>query len=902
MPADRRRAHAAEAPQMAPGTIVAEKYVVEDVLGTGAMGFVVSATHKLIGQKVAIKFIRPEYVESEDALARFKREARALVAVQSENVVRVFDYGTMPDESPYLVMEFLTGRDLQRELRARRTIPLEEAAELVVQACEGLAAVHARGIVHRDIKPANLFLTQRANGKRLLKIVDFGVSKAPKTSDDDVTITKGSIGSPHYMSPEQLRNSRAVDARSDIWSLGVTLYRALTGELPFAGESVATLLAAVVSSEPQRLRETRPEMPPEIDAIVGKCLEKNAEDRYASAQELADALAPFAMPSDRSRASIPDRVDSSPPPPDNEPLHESTSRAHIAPVTGPGFSAPEWKPRFALGAAIAVPLVLVSIALRFAPLRFPAGAKGGDAASSAAVRGAPIVPTAPLSAATSPAAAAAYIAATQAVRDASFVEATNAFERAALADPTMAAAHLRAAVYGNWLIGNEARRHARAALALRASLSEADRALLGAVEPLYLPPQPATSEAQERIDRLVAARPGDAELLFLSGLLFINRRPREEVLQISRRITELDPGFAGAAWLRGLVSELASDLEGARRAVDECLATSPAAASCLRVRATIEDAEGDCAGLEADARRMVTMEERSYRAHDFLALALYARGRPLDAVREALAQKWKACPERSRSGLVSLDEARLAIATGDFATARRYAVDLDRMGQTGGTERDREAAALLLIDIDSELGDTAGAAHAADAYLRRVAWSVSESIDDDPRPRLYAAAVRGGLRAAAERDAALVEWLTLWQGQIQPLERARIWLEGYASPAETREEAQVAVAALTDYGPIPRFILNGSTTPAFAKVLALAGDSKAALPELRRATSSCHALAEPAVHLRSELLLGEALEATGDRAGACDAYETVIDHWGKAGRSKTAARAAARASALGCRR
>ncbi len=220
---------------MAPGTIVADKYVVEDVLGTGAMGFVVSATHKLIGQKVAIKFIKSGYLESADALARFKREARALVAVQSENVVRVFDYGTLPDESPYLVMEYLTGRDLQHELRARGSIPLEEAAEIIVQACEGLAAVHARGIVHRDIKPANLFLTQRANGKRLVKIVDFGISKAPKTHEDELTITKGSIGSPHYMSPEQLRNSRAVDARSDVWSLGVTLYRALTGESPLRG-------------------------------------------------------------------------------------------------------------------------------------------------------------------------------------------------------------------------------------------------------------------------------------------------------------------------------------------------------------------------------------------------------------------------------------------------------------------------------------------------------------------------------------------------------------------------------------------------------------------------------------------------------------------------------------------
>ena len=201
------------------------------------MGYVVSARHKLIGQRVAIKFIRAEYVDSEDALARFKREARALVAVQSENVVRVFDYGALPDESPYLVMEYLTGRDLQQELRARGRIPLEEAAEIVLQACEGLASVHARGIVHRDIKPANLFLTRRTNGKLLVKIVDFGISKSLLGPEDESVITRSSIGSPHYMSPEQLRNARAVDARSDVWSLGVTLHRALTGALPFATDS-----------------------------------------------------------------------------------------------------------------------------------------------------------------------------------------------------------------------------------------------------------------------------------------------------------------------------------------------------------------------------------------------------------------------------------------------------------------------------------------------------------------------------------------------------------------------------------------------------------------------------------------------------------------------------------------
>jgi serine/threonine protein kinase len=890
---------------MAPGTIVADKYVVEDVLGTGSMGFVVSATHKLIGQKVAIKFIKSGYLESADALARFKREARALVAVQSENVVRVFDYGTLPDESPYLVMEYLTGRDLQHELRARGSILLEEAAEIIVQACEGLAAVHARGIVHRDIKPANLFLTKRANGKRLVKIVDFGISKAPKTHEDELTITKGSIGSPHYMSPEQLRNSRAVDARSDVWSLGVTLYRALTGELPFAGESVATLLAAVVSEEPRGLRDRQPELPPEIEAIFKKCLEKNADRRYASAQELADALAPFAMTSERMRAiSERPEVDPSPLPPSSGELHESTSKAHIAPITGThshsgGLGSPEWRPRLALAAAIGVPLVVVTLALRFAPHSGTSGAANVQAAAPAVTA----VTDLPLPKTANAGAAAAYMAALQAVRDASFVDATSEFDRAAALDPTMAAAQLRSALYGDWLIGTETRRHARAALALRASLSEEDRELLGAVEPLYLPPQPSMEEAQRRVDKLVAARPRDTEVLFLSALLFVNRRPRAEVLRIASRLLELDPRFAGAIWLRALVSALESDHAGARQAVDDCLATSPAAASCLWVHATIEDAEGDCAGLEADAQRMVAMEEGSYRAHDFLALALFARGRPIESVREALGRKWKASPERSRSSMVLVDEAHLAIARGDFAAAARNAGDVDRIAQAGGTEQDRGAAATLLMDLDTEQGDAAGAAQVADAYLRRIgSWPTGDSIDDDLRPRLYAAAVRGGLRTPEERDQARREWTALWNAQIQPLDRARVWVDGYATPAQTREEAEAALTALPDYAPLPTLLLSGSTTPAIAKVRALGGHLKEALPELRVASSSCHALADPIAYVRGELLLGQALEASGDNAGACTAYGVVLQRWGTASRSITAAAAGARAKALGCPR
>ena len=303
------------------------------------------------------------------------------------------------------------------------------------------------------------------------------------------------------------------------------------------------------------------------------------------------------MPGERSRASNPDRLESGSIPPESGALHESTSKAHVSQV-GRGAGSPEWQPRLALAAAIGVPLVVVMLALRFAPARAPLAAKSIDAAVSAAAAST----DPPLPKTANAEAAAAYLAGQQAVRDGSLVEAINDFSRAAALDPTMAAAQLRAALYNDVITSAETRKHARAALALRASLSDSDREILGAVEPLYISPRPAVEESERRLDKLVASRPRDEELLFLSGYLFVEHRPRAELQQISERLLDLDSRFASAFWLRALVQDLELDYAGAQRSVNQCMALSPSAASCLRVRAILEDTQGDCAGLEARTR------------------------------------------------------------------------------------------------------------------------------------------------------------------------------------------------------------------------------------------------------------------------------------------------------------
>jgi serine/threonine-protein kinase len=897
MPGERSKVRNQGAQLMPPGTIIAEKYVVEEVLGVGAMGFVVSATHKLIGQRVAIKFIKATYIDSEDALARFRREARALVAVQSENIVRVFDYGTLPDESPYLVMEYLTGRDLQEELRDRRTLPIEQTAEIVLQACEGLMAVHARGIVHRDIKPANLFLTRRTSGKLLVKIVDFGISKSTRMTEEELSLTRGSLGSPHYMSPEQLRNSRLVDARSDVWSLGVTLHRALTGGLPFAGENVATLFSSVLSSEPRRLRDENLALPAELEAIVSRCLAKNPDERYASVQDLADALAPFAMPSDRARLSSPDRFGASALP-QGDPLHESTAQAHVTPAAGEATEE-LWKPKAVLAAAIAIPLALVFLGLKLTPAT---SKPPSDVLSSAATD--PIVVTdLPMPKTTSAEAAASYQAALQAVRDASIAQAGMEFRRAAAIDPTMAAAQLRSGLYADWPMSEETRKSLRAAMSLRVSLSDRDRALLTAVEPLYLPPRPDLVEARRRLTALVAARPRDAELLLLSVFLFSQDLSRGEIESTADRLLSLDPKCAAAYWLKAAAA-LGWDADAVGRAVDRCLDIAPAAASCLRVGARVKDDQGDCAGLEADAERMVAMEDESYRAHDLLSRALFAEGRSIEVVRESLARKWRATDERVRAATESFDEALLDAALGDFGGAVKNARTLEKLAEDSSNEHDRMRAATLLVALNTEMGDTVGAAQVADAYLRRTAHLPPlGSLDDDPRPFLYGAAARGGARPLAERDAARAEWVELWTRQLPEHARPLLWVEGFALPAATRDEAVSALTLLPAYSPMPTLLIDGhSTLPAQAHVHFLAGHAREALPELRAVAGSCHMLADPLGFMRAREELGEALEATGDTSGACAVYAWVLDRWSNAKRSAVVSAATTHAKALGCPR
>jgi eukaryotic-like serine/threonine-protein kinase len=287
---------------VAPGDLIGGKYRVEQVLGAGGMGVVVAATHTQLDQRVALKFVLPHMLSGNVSVERFFREARSTVKLTNEHITRVHDVGTLESGAPYIVMELLDGADLAQLRRRVGKLTVPDAVEYVLQACEGLVEAHSAGIVHRDLKPQNLFVTRRMNGAPLVKILDFGISKATGAAavgQMNLTDSATVLGSPLYMSPEQMRSARNVDARSDIWALGVILYELLVGKVPFDGETVTELCLKVVIEKETPVGDLREDLPPGLSEVVHRCLAKEPNDRYPSVAALADALEPYSRSAEK---------------------------------------------------------------------------------------------------------------------------------------------------------------------------------------------------------------------------------------------------------------------------------------------------------------------------------------------------------------------------------------------------------------------------------------------------------------------------------------------------------------------------------------------------------------------------------------------------------------------------
>jgi serine/threonine-protein kinase len=276
------------------GTVLDGKFQIERALASGAAGDVYEAMHLGLSTPVAVKVLRPGHPETADIRRkRFMREARVAARLKSDNVVRVYDIVANTEGATYIVMELLQGETLAERLKRRGALSVPEAVDFVLQAAKPLAEMHDEGIVHRDVKPSNLFLARDADGKERIKLLDFGVAAFQQPvarSDSSITFSAAVLGTPRYMAPEQVLEASRVDARADVWALGVTLYELLAGRAPFDAQTVLAVLNQIEHSEPPRLRDVRPSIPPALADLVHECLTKDPRARPASARVLVDRL------------------------------------------------------------------------------------------------------------------------------------------------------------------------------------------------------------------------------------------------------------------------------------------------------------------------------------------------------------------------------------------------------------------------------------------------------------------------------------------------------------------------------------------------------------------------------------------------------------------------------------
>ena len=272
------------------GQTLGGRYLVTRKIGQGGMGAVYEATHTLIGKRVAVKVLLEKYAQREAIVKRLKQEAQLASSVGNEHIIDITDFGTTEDGRTFVVMEFLDGESMAECLARETMLPEQRILRIASQACSALSAAHAKGVVHRDIKPENLFLLKRKDTD-FVKVVDFGISKSLRASGEEeettrLTQTGMVLGTPLYMSPEQARGDDELDHRVDVYALGVIMYEAAAGRVPFIGNNYLSVISQVLNEEPKPLRELRPELSEEFEAVVSKAMSKDVTERYASANDM----------------------------------------------------------------------------------------------------------------------------------------------------------------------------------------------------------------------------------------------------------------------------------------------------------------------------------------------------------------------------------------------------------------------------------------------------------------------------------------------------------------------------------------------------------------------------------------------------------------------------------------
>jgi serine/threonine-protein kinase len=861
------------------------------------MGVVLRARDERLGREVAVKILPPDRVGDATARRRLVREARAAAALEHSGIVHVYDVGETDEGGAYLVMELVKGTSLRRTLETQAA-SLQTRLRYVVEAARALAFAHARGIVHRDVKPDNIMI--REDGRVCL--LDFGLAKPVLGQGASTVLSEGGIiGTPAYIAPEQAAGGE-VDARADQFSLGVTAYEALAGRVPWNATSLAHMIAAILRDDPPPLSTINPLLPRELDAPIARAMAKRPEDRFPSVTDFGDALAGVAARLDAAAlAAAPTQLV----PGSGGDLTPPRTRGELVAETR---TAPGRRRRVAtvVAGAVAAVAIAAAIVAALGLSRRQPPAPAAATIESGAIRKPVAITDLPIPESKVPAAVAAYRMGIQAYRDGSIAAMRLAFQRATELDPTYAAAHYR---LGAVALGQGdmalARTELASAMSMRSTLPAREGELLAAAEPLVLRSPPDFTESEARIRSLMEREPLDAEFRALLSYVEIVEHDHLAALGDARHALDLDPQYGFAYMLEGWALAELGRRDEERQAYDRCVEHVPAAIVCLGERAGVLAEAGECAQLAADAERIIAAAPETATGYLYRTAALLARGAPRETVEDGCKQAVDAQPEEARAVQNAINEEAIAMAFGDFLAVQRTAGETEKTLARTTDLAPHAAHALALAEALVESGRTGDAARVALSYLRKrdlwVANPVEQGPESDATPRLVAIARRAGAMtpdaARRERESFVRRWSSLDHAHDAP---PRIWLAAYAGAASTPEDAEEAAAAMPK--DTPKAPPTAAARAALGEVLRLKGAVSEALPLLASAYRACMTIDDPPWHVFAAMHLGEAREASGDAAGACEAYRTVLDRWGGAKpRSITAEAARTRVRALACK-
>ncbi|WP_394844383.1 protein kinase [Pendulispora brunnea] len=858
--------------------LIADRFVLEEEAGRGGMGVVHRAFDRTTGRRVALKVLRN--TES-SALRRFAREAEVLGKLEHPDIVRCIAHGEDENGEPYLALEWIDGESLlirlTRAAAEEERLPVADVLELGQRLAGALDAAHAVGIVHRDVKPSNILLA--GGSLRAPKLADFGIVRAKSGSDTPVeqaTTTGTVLGTVGYMAPEQARGEADLDGRADLFSLGCVLFRCLTNRDAFAGTDPVAVISRLLMHKPPSVSEFRPDVPHELDTLVARLLAKERERRPASAAEVKRALA---------------RIDAA--------LLGETQDSRTAPP--PTKSR---RPLWLAAIAMAVGILGAAIALR---TRRPSP-------TPPVVGPVPVLLTDHKAAPSCvPQAAEAYARALRSMHEGRWDEAGRLFDQAWQADsacPQVAfrrflSAYTQAPLYVQ-------RERLRDAMRLRDALVVRDRLLLDALGMAVT--QGHTDEnVTHLLDELVRQYPNDAEVLVLSAVHGRMEAPRdsadlEAAVEGLRKATQIDPKYSDAWQMKGAALAKLGREDESDEAFAQCLRASPASVDCMAARIDGLQRHAKCADAAELARQKASWEPGESRPYEHLAEALVGAHAAREAIDEVLILRWNRLPPSSRDEVRLLETEQLEAWDGHFDVALRTAEQLAPYLANSADPEKRWANALLTVDALLETGNVARATQEAMMVLRRKdGWGPSPLHAFKmaaAEPWLLAAALRGGKLTVSEWRSATKAWERANEEAIGPFDRWVLAWGAAVGPSLAPAEA-MAAAPTERSGKILRDFRSawqeGIVDGYAGRIMMEAGDVTRAMPLLEAAARGCQGMRYPFFGVRIHLWLGMAKEKQGDTAGACSAYRTVLDRWGKATpRSVTAIEAEKRRRALAC--